>query len=233
MGVPLAHIVEEIGGGVPGGAPFKAVQTGGPSGGCIPYDLKDTPVDYDSLTKAGSMMGSGGMIVMDDKRLRGGRGLATSWQILGGGILRQVPALPPGPHPHARDTGRTSAAGKGTEQDLDDHGQPGQGGIADGRPVRPGRQRPQPGADHHPLLPRRIPGPYQRAEMSGRAFARSSSPTASIADACTGCMTCARACPQGAISGRKRRNPMSSTRSMCIRCGICLESCKFDAVRVS
>jgi NADH-quinone oxidoreductase subunit F len=67
MGVPLSTIVEEIGGGVPGGAPFKAVQTGGPSGGCIPYELKDTPVDYDSLTAVGSMMGSGGMIVMDDK----------------------------------------------------------------------------------------------------------------------------------------------------------------------
>ena len=67
MGVSLAHIVEEIGGGLPSGEPFKAVQTGGPSGGCIPYKLKDTPVDFDSLTKVGSMMGSGGMIVMDSR----------------------------------------------------------------------------------------------------------------------------------------------------------------------
>ena len=67
MGIPLVKIVEEIGGGVPGGEPFKAVQTGGPSGGCIPYALKDVAVDFDSLTKAGSMMGSGGMIVMDRK----------------------------------------------------------------------------------------------------------------------------------------------------------------------
>ena len=67
MGVPVSKIVEEIGGGVPGGSPFKAVQTGGPSGGCIPYGLKDTPVDFDSLTKAGSMMGSGAMIVMDER----------------------------------------------------------------------------------------------------------------------------------------------------------------------
>ncbi len=66
MGVPMAAIVEEIGGGVPNGKPFKAVQTGGPSGGCIPYRLKGTPVDFDSLTAAGSMMGSGAMIVMDD-----------------------------------------------------------------------------------------------------------------------------------------------------------------------
>ena len=100
MGVPLAHIVEEIGGGVPGGAPFKAVQTGGPSGGCIPYELKDTPVDYDSLTKAGSMMGSGGMIVMDDRDCV--VDVASYFpQIPGRGILRQVPALQAGSHPHA------------------------------------------------------------------------------------------------------------------------------------
>jgi NADH:ubiquinone oxidoreductase subunit F (NADH-binding)/(2Fe-2S) ferredoxin len=67
MGISLARIIEEIGGGVPGQDRFKAVQTGGPSGGCIPYELKDLPVDFDSLTKAGSMMGSGGMIVMDKR----------------------------------------------------------------------------------------------------------------------------------------------------------------------
>ena len=67
MGITLGRIVEEIGGGVPGQDRFKAVQTGGPSGGCIPYELKDTPVDFDSLTKVGAMMGSGGMIVMDQR----------------------------------------------------------------------------------------------------------------------------------------------------------------------
>ncbi len=66
-GRPPIKIVEEIGGGIPGKDQFKAVQTGGPSGGCIPYSLKDVAVDFDSLTKIGSMMGSGGMIVMDDK----------------------------------------------------------------------------------------------------------------------------------------------------------------------
>ncbi len=68
MGTPLRHIVEAMGGGVADGGPegvVKAVQTGGPSGGCIPADLLDTPVDYESLSKLGSIMGSGGMIVMD------------------------------------------------------------------------------------------------------------------------------------------------------------------------
>ena len=66
MGITLRDIIYEIGGGIPGGKKFKAVQTGGPSGGCIPEELLDLPVDFDELTEAGSMMGSGGMIVMDE-----------------------------------------------------------------------------------------------------------------------------------------------------------------------
>jgi bidirectional [NiFe] hydrogenase diaphorase subunit len=66
MGIPLRQIVEEMGGGAPDGGKIKSVQTGGPSGGCIPAEYLDTPVDYESLTKLGSIMGSGGMVVMDD-----------------------------------------------------------------------------------------------------------------------------------------------------------------------
>jgi NADH:ubiquinone oxidoreductase subunit F (NADH-binding) len=66
MGIPLKDIIYEIGGGIPGGKKFKAVQTGGPSGGCLPIDLIDISVDFDALWDAGSMMGSGGMIVMDE-----------------------------------------------------------------------------------------------------------------------------------------------------------------------
>ncbi|MBM3285108.1 MAG: FAD-binding protein, partial [Candidatus Aminicenantes bacterium] len=67
MGISLREIIYDIGGGIPGGLEFKAVQTGGPSGGCIPKEMLDLPIDYESLTKAGSIMGSGGMIVMDEK----------------------------------------------------------------------------------------------------------------------------------------------------------------------
>ena len=66
MGIPLKEIIFDIGGGVADGTKFKAVQTGGPSGGCIPAELIDTSVDYESLTAAGTMMGSGGMVVMDN-----------------------------------------------------------------------------------------------------------------------------------------------------------------------
>ena len=66
MGTPLKEVIYEIGGGIPNGKKFKAVQTGGPSGGCIPAELLDMPIEYDTLVEAGSMMGSGGMIVMDE-----------------------------------------------------------------------------------------------------------------------------------------------------------------------
>ena len=66
MGIPLREIIFEIGGGIPDGKRFKAVQTGGPSGGCVPEELLDTPVDYETLTRLGSIMGSGGMVVMDE-----------------------------------------------------------------------------------------------------------------------------------------------------------------------
>ena len=93
MGTPLRTIVEEMGGGAPDGGKIKAVQTGGPSGGCIPSQHLDTPVDYESLGKLGSIMGSGGMIVMDRSHEHGGDG-AVLHGILHGRILRQVHSLP-------------------------------------------------------------------------------------------------------------------------------------------
>ena len=72
MGTTLREVVEEIGGGIPNGKKFKAAQTGGPSGGCIPADKMDVPIDYDNLIAIGSMMGSGGLIVMDEAFLHGG-----------------------------------------------------------------------------------------------------------------------------------------------------------------
>ena len=82
-----------MGGGAPDGGKIKAVQTGGPSGGCIPAEALDTPVDYDSLTKLGSIMGSGGMIVMDETTQHGGR-RAVLHGVLHGRIVRQVHPVP-------------------------------------------------------------------------------------------------------------------------------------------
>jgi NADH:ubiquinone oxidoreductase subunit F (NADH-binding)/ferredoxin len=227
MGVPLAHIVEKIGGGVPGGKPFKAVQTGGPSGGCIPYALKDTPVDYDSLTKAGSMMGSGGMIVMDERDCvvdvaayflkfleEESCGKCIPCRL---GLSRM------------REMLESFGMGQGSEEDLQDLGSLA-AAIADGALCALGGSAP------NPVLTtvRYFKDEYLAHINEHRCPAGVCKEliTYSIdAEACTGCMTCARACPQEAISGQKKK-PHVIDEAKCIRCGICLESCKFGAVLV-
>jgi NADH:ubiquinone oxidoreductase subunit F (NADH-binding)/Pyruvate/2-oxoacid:ferredoxin oxidoreductase delta subunit len=228
MGVPLSTIVEEIGGGVPGGAPFKAVQTGGPSGGCIPYELKDTPVDYDSLTAVGSMMGSGGMIVMDDKDCvvdvaayflkfleEESCGKCIPCRL---GLTRM------------REMLEEFSQGRGSEADLEDLTSLA-AAIADGSLCALGGSAPNP-----VLTTLRYFRDEYLAHINDQrcpAGVCKELITYSIdAEACTGCRSCARACPQEAISGEKKK-PHVIDEAKCIRCGICLESCKFGAVLVS
>ena len=228
MGVPLSFIVEEIGGGVPGGQPFKAVQTGGPSGGCIPYQHKDTPVDYDSLTKVGSMMGSGGMIVMDQRDCvvdvaryfigfleEESCGKCLPCRL---GLKRMGEML---------DEFR---AGRGSQQDLDDLESLGQA-VKDGSLCALGGSAPNP-----VLTTLRFFRDEYLAHIDEHrcpAGVCKDLITFSIdPETCTGCMACARACPQKAISGQKKK-PHTIDSDLCIRCGVCLESCKFGAVTVA
>jgi len=228
MGVPLAHIVEEIGGGVPGGKPFKAVQTGGPSGGCIPYDLKDTPVDFDSLTQAGSMMGSGAMIVMDD----------TDCVVdVGRYFLRFLEEESCGKCipcrlglSRLREILDDFSKGKGDETDIDDLLSLANA-IQDGALCALGTSAPNP-----VLTTLR----YFREEYLAHV-AEQTCPAGVCKDLityridpelCTGCRSCARQCPQGCITGEKKE-PHVIDSSQCIRCGICKETCKFGAVSVS
>ena len=105
MGITLKEIIFDIGGGQQNGKRIKAVQTGGPSGGCIPASLFDLPVDFDSLTQVGSMMGSGGMIVMDEGTCM--VDVAKYFvHFLQGGILRQMPSLPRRIEKDGRNPGR-------------------------------------------------------------------------------------------------------------------------------
>jgi NADP-reducing hydrogenase subunit HndC len=228
MGVPLVHIVEEIGGGVPGGKPFKAVQTGGPSGGCIPYEFKDTPVDYDSLTKVGSMMGSGGMIVMDEKDCvvdvaryfiafleEESCGKCLPCRL---GLKRMGEMLD------------DFKAGRGSEKDLEDV-------LSLAQAIKDGSLCALGGSSPNPVLTtlRYFRDEYVAHINEQRCPAGVCKDLITFtidAEACTGCMTCARACPQGAITGKKKK-PHVIDESMCIRCGVCLESCKFGAVLVS
>ena len=153
MGTTLRQIVEEIGGGVVPGRRFKAVQIGGPSGGCVPARLADTPVDYESLRAIGAIMGSGGMVVLDDTACmvdiaryflqftqNQSCGKCTFCRI---GTKRMLELLEPAlrRHSHAQ-----APAGAGAT------GAPGRRG----QPVRPRQDGAQPGADHAALFPRRV-----------------------------------------------------------------------------
>jgi NADP-reducing hydrogenase subunit HndC len=227
MGIPLVKIVEEIGGGVPGGEPFKAVQTGGPSGGCIPYALKEVAVDFDSLTKAGSMMGSGGMIVMDRKDCvvdvaryflkfleEESCGKCLPCRL---GITRM------------REMLDTFSKGQGEKQDLDDL-------MSLAAAIQDGSLCALGGSAPNPVLTtiKYFKDEYLAHIEQQRCPAGVCKDLITYqidSDKCTGCMLCARNCPQKCISG-ERKKPHLITTADCIRCGICIDNCKFDAVQV-
>jgi NADH:ubiquinone oxidoreductase subunit F (NADH-binding)/(2Fe-2S) ferredoxin/NAD-dependent dihydropyrimidine dehydrogenase PreA subunit len=227
MGVPLKKIVEDIGGGVPGGKEFKAVQTGGPSGGCLPYDMRETPVDFDSLTKAGSMMGSGGMIVMDDKDCmvdvaryflrfleEESCGKCIPCRL---GVTRM------------REMLDDFSEGKGTAQDLEDLKSLAKA-IQDGSLCALGGSAPNPVLTTMKYFEDEYLEHIENQKCP--AGVCKDLITYSIdQEKCTGCGACSRNCPQDAITGAKKE-PHTILEDKCIRCGICMESCKFDAVLV-
>jgi len=228
MGITLGQIVDEIGGGVPGQDRFKAVQTGGPSGGCIPYELKDTPVDYDSLSKVGSIMGSGGMIVMDQrdcvvdvaryflqfleeescgKCLPCRLGLKSMLEFLdrfakGQGSQEDIGEL----HSLAR------AIMKGSLCAL--------GGTAPNPILTTVKYFEDEYLAH--VVEHKCPGGVCRDLI-----------TYSIdPEICNGCGLCIRNCPQECISGEKKKSHTIDA-SACIRCGQCMDVCPVDAVMVA
>lgn len=228
MGIPLVDIIEKIGGGVPGGEPFKAVQTGGPSGGCIPYALKDVAVDFDSLTKAGSMMGSGGMIVMDRRDCvvdvaryflkfleEESCGKCLPCRL---GVTRM------------REMLETFGKGQGSRQDLEDLTSLA-AAIQDGSLCALGGSSPNPVLTTVKYFSEEYLAHIEEhrcpAGVCKDLITYQIDP-----EKCTGCMLCARNCPQKCISGEKKK-PHRIETEKCIRCGICLDSCKFEAVQIS
>jgi NADH:ubiquinone oxidoreductase subunit F (NADH-binding)/(2Fe-2S) ferredoxin/Pyruvate/2-oxoacid:ferredoxin oxidoreductase delta subunit len=227
MGIGLREIIYEIGGGIEGGRALKAVQTGGPSGGCIPESLIDLPVDYEKLAEAGSMMGSGGMIVMDDRTCM--VDVARYFvDFLIDESCGKCTACREG-LPQMRRILTAITEGRGAEGDLEMLQELAEV-IRDASLCGLGTTAP------NPVLStlRHFRSEYVAhiAEKRCPAAVCKSLISYSIdAVACTGCMLCGKGCPVKAITGA-RKQPHVIDPATCIKCGVCLEVCKFDAVEV-
>lgn len=225
MGTTLRTIVEEIGGGIPGGKKFKAAQTGGPSGGCIPASLIDTPIDYDNLIAIGSMMGSGGLIVMDEDTcmvdiakffleftVDESCGKCTPCRVGTKRVLELLTKI---------------TDGKGTMEDLDKitelaefikaNSLCGLGQTAP-NPVLSTLRYFRDEYEEH-IKNKRCPAGVCKALLNYKI-----DPVK-----CKGCTLCARACPAGAITGTVRQ-PHAIDTAKCVKCGACMEKCKFGAI---
>ncbi len=226
MGITIREIVFDIGGGIRGGKKYKAVQIGGPSGGCMPESLLDLPVDFDSLTAVGAMMGSGGLVVMDEETCMVDLAryfLAFTQNESCGkctpcreGTMRMLEIL------------ERITQGKGEEGDIGLLEKAAKT-IKDSSLCGLGQTAPNP-----VLTTLR----YFRDEYEAHIFDRRC-PAGQCkelltyyidAEACTGCRACKKVCPADAIEGEKKE-PHVIIDEKCIACGACLDRCKFDAVK--
>jgi len=225
MGVSLREIIYDIGGGIPDGKRFKAVQTGGPSGGCIPQELIDLPVDFDRLTEAGSMMGSGGMIVMDESACMVDVAKYFVDFLQEESCGKCVPCREGIKRMH--EILEDITTGKGKEGDVELLEEIGfilkEGalcalGSTAANPVLSTINYFRQEFDAH-IRDKRCP-----AGVCSELITYSIDP-----EKCTGCGRCVKACPAEAIVGEKKQ-PHSLAVEKCIKCGSCFEVCKFDAV---
>jgi NADH:ubiquinone oxidoreductase subunit F (NADH-binding)/Pyruvate/2-oxoacid:ferredoxin oxidoreductase delta subunit len=228
LGITLREIVYDVGGGIKGDKGFKAIQTGGPMGGCLPIDYLDLPVDYESLTQAGSMMGSGGLVVMDDETCMVD-------------IAR-----------YFMDFTQDESCGKcvpcriGTRRILEILTR-----ICDGKGVPGDIERLEELSDQIRAtslcgLGQGAPNPvvstlrFFRDEYEAHIYEKRCPAKACrslinyeiVPELCTGCTVCARNCPTSAITGERRKAHFIEP-DLCIRCGICVQVCNFNSIVIN
>ena len=228
MGIPLRKVVFDIGGGIPDGLAFKAVQTGGPSGGCIPAAFLDQPVDYESLAAVGSIMGSGGMIVADERTCvvdfsrfflefiqDESCGKCVPCRI---GTKRMLEIL------------EDICAGRGREEDLATL-QELASSIKDTALCGLGQTAPNPVLTTMKYFPEE----YRAHILERKCPAKACKQLIRfdiLADKCTGCTACFKACPADAITG-ERKKVHEIHQDKCIKCGACHAACRFDAITIT
>jgi len=225
MGITLREMIYDIGGGIPNGKKFKAVQTGGPSGGCIPEKYLDTPVDFDELTKLGSMMGSGGMIVMDEDTCM--VDVARYFiEFLKGESCGKCTPCREGINRMSETLSRITQ-GKGKREDLDTL-EDLAGILSGGALCALGQTAANPVLSTlHYFRDEYIAHIDEKKCPAG--VCRELIQYSIDPEKCEGCLRCLRACPTDAISGEKRE-PHTLNQGLCIKCGACYDVCKFNAV---
>ena len=227
MGTTLRKIVFEIGGGIPGGRKFKAIQTGGPSGGCIPEQFLDMPVDFDELVKIGSMMGSGGMIVMDDQNCMVNIAKYFTNFLVSESCGKCVPCREG--IRRMRDILADITEGRGQEGDVELLESISQG-IKDGALCALGNSAPNPVLSTIRYFRDEYVA-HIREKRCPAGVCRDLITYSVDPEKCTGCTVCSKVCPTGAASG-ERKKVHTIDPAKCTKCGACRESCKFDAIIV-